>query len=86
MLIEAASEPCDVANDALKYAYIGIVCFGFILAIVAIKKRGNAPIRKKLQRLGGTKEPSARVLREFTQKKISGAFSISKNRAVRIVA
>ena len=37
-MIEAATLPCKEANDALKYAIIGIFCFGIILEPIAIAK------------------------------------------------
>jgi hypothetical protein len=37
-LIEGATEPCAEAAEALKYAIIGIFCFGIILEPMAISK------------------------------------------------
>jgi hypothetical protein len=36
--VEAATEPCPEAEEALKYAIIGIFCFGIILEPLAISK------------------------------------------------
>lgn len=37
-LVEQASVPCPEAGEALKYAIIGIFCFGIILEPIAINK------------------------------------------------
>ncbi len=37
-VFEAATEPCPEANEALKYALIGLLCFGIILEPIAINK------------------------------------------------
>lgn len=37
-LAEAATMPCPEAGEALKYAIIGIFCFGIILEPIAISK------------------------------------------------
>lgn len=37
-VIEEATVPCEEANEALKYAIIGIFCFGIILEPVAIAR------------------------------------------------
>lgn len=37
-VVEQATEPCPEANEALKYAIIGIFCFGIILEPIAINK------------------------------------------------
>ena len=37
-LVEQASVPCPEASEALKYAIIGIFCFGIILEPIAINK------------------------------------------------
>jgi len=39
--------PCEEANEALKYALFGLVCFGFILEPIAIAKALTA--RKKIR-------------------------------------
>lgn len=37
-VVEQATEPCPEAQEALKYALIGIFCFGIILEPIAINK------------------------------------------------
>lgn len=37
-VFEQATEPCAEANEALKYALIGLICFGIILEPIAISK------------------------------------------------
>jgi hypothetical protein len=37
-ILEAATIPCEEASSALKYAIIGIFCFGIILEPIAISK------------------------------------------------
>jgi hypothetical protein len=37
-VFEQATQPCAEANEALKYAIIGIFCFGIILEPIAISK------------------------------------------------
>ena len=37
-IAEEASIPCKEADEALKYALVGIVCFGIVLEPVAISK------------------------------------------------
>ena len=41
-MVEAATIPCKEADDALKYAIIGIFCFGIILEPIAIAKASKA--------------------------------------------
>jgi len=41
-LVEEATIPCATADEALKYALIGIVCFGIILEPIAISKAMKA--------------------------------------------
>jgi hypothetical protein len=38
MVFEGATEACPEANEALKYAIIGLFCFGIILEPIAISK------------------------------------------------
>ncbi len=38
VVAEAATMPCQEANEALKYAIVGIFCFGIILEPIAISK------------------------------------------------
>lgn len=37
-MMEQATTPCPEAGEALKYALIGIICFGVILGPIAISK------------------------------------------------
>ena len=37
-VVEGVTEPCAEAGEALKYAIIGIFCFGIILEPIAISK------------------------------------------------
>jgi hypothetical protein len=37
-VVEQATIPCAMADEALKYALIGIICFGIILGPMAISK------------------------------------------------
>lgn len=41
-VIESATQPCKEAAEALKTAFIGIFCFGFILGLVAVNKANQA--------------------------------------------
>jgi hypothetical protein len=41
-VIEAATQECSEAREALKTAFIGIFCFGFILGLVALSKASQA--------------------------------------------
>jgi hypothetical protein len=41
-VVEQATFPCQLADEALKYSLIGIVCFGIILAPIALTKAANA--------------------------------------------
>lgn len=42
MVFEQATEPCKEAGEALKYAIIGLFCFGIILEPIAILKAVQA--------------------------------------------
>lgn len=60
---EAATLPCKEADDALKYAIIGIFCFGIILEPIAIKKALEA--RKMIEmnpRLTGSGKATAALV------------------------
>jgi hypothetical protein len=46
-MVEQATKPCEEANEALKFAIIGIFCFGIILEPIAISKALKA--RKIIQ-------------------------------------
>jgi len=41
-MVEAATMPCKEADEALKYAIIGIFCFGIILEPMALVKASKA--------------------------------------------
>ena len=41
-MVEAATIPCKEADEALKYAIIGIFCFGIILEPMALVKASKA--------------------------------------------
>jgi hypothetical protein len=41
-VFEQVTQPCAEANEALKYAIIGIFCFGIILEPIAISKAMKA--------------------------------------------
>lgn len=41
-IVEEATVPCEEAGEALKYAIIGIFCFGIILGPIAISKAREA--------------------------------------------
>jgi hypothetical protein len=62
-LAEEATLPCKEANDALKYAIIGIFCFGIILEPIAISKALKA--KKMIQmnpRLTGSGKVTAALI------------------------
>ena len=63
-MVEGATIPCKEADEALKYAIIGIFCFGIILEPMALVKASQA--KKKLDlnpRLSGSgKVTAARVI------------------------
>ena len=42
VIVEEATIPCKEASEALKYAIIGIFCFGIILEPIAISKAMKA--------------------------------------------
>jgi len=62
-MIEEATEPCPEANEALKYAIIGIFCLGIILGPIAISKGLKA---KKMiamnPRLAGSGKATAAIV------------------------
>ncbi|QIF02698.1 hypothetical protein [Roseimicrobium sp. ORNL1] len=65
--MENRLRPCKEAADALKFAFIGLLCFGFILGPMAIFKAVEA---KKLMRddptlLGSGKSTAALVVGIF---------------------
>lgn len=62
-MVEEATEPCPEANEALKYAIIGIFCFGIILEPIAISKALKA--RKMIAmnpRLSGSGKATAALV------------------------
>lgn len=63
-VIEGATEPCPEANEALKYAIIGIFCFGIILEPIAISKAMQAKklIAANPNLTGGGKATAAIVI------------------------
>lgn len=57
---EAATIPCKEADEALKYAIIGIFCFGIILEPMALVKASQASKMMKLNpRLSGSGKVTA---------------------------
>lgn len=42
VVIEEATLPCKEADEALKYALIGLICFGIVLEPMALVKANNA--------------------------------------------
>lgn len=63
VFVEEATLPCKEADDALKYALIGIFCFGIILEPIAISKALKA---KKMiamnPRLAGSGKATAALI------------------------
>lgn len=63
-VFEATAEHSELANEAIKYAYIGIFCFGFILEPISLKKAFDA--RKMIEAnpnlVGGGKVRAAFVI------------------------
>lgn len=62
-MVEEATIPCAEAGDALKYAIIGIFCFGIILEPIAIVKALAA--KKKIEmnpRLTGSGKATAALI------------------------
>lgn len=61
--VEEAMLPCQEADEALKYAVIGLFCFGFILGPMAIMKANEA---KKIMglnpRLSGSGKATAATI------------------------
>jgi hypothetical protein len=47
LIVDRPTIPCPEADDALKYALLGIFCFGFVLEPMAISKAVNA--RKRIK-------------------------------------
>jgi hypothetical protein len=63
-VFEAATEPCPEANEALKYAIIGIFCFGIILEPIAISKalKAKKMIAANPNLTGGGKATAALII------------------------
>ncbi len=62
-VVEEATIPCKEAGEALKYALIGIFCFGIILGPMAISKASKA--KKMIQanpRLSGLGKANAGMI------------------------
>lgn len=61
---EEGTIPCKEAGEALKYAIIGIFCFGIILGPIAISKASKAKdmIAKNPQLTGSGKATAAMVI------------------------
>lgn len=60
---EAATVPCPEASEALKYAIIGLFCFGIVLEPMAIKKALNAKKMIELNpRLTGSGKATAALI------------------------
>lgn len=63
-VLEGATEVCEEANEALKYALIGIICFGIILEPIAISKalKAKKMIAANPNLTGGGKATAALVI------------------------
>jgi hypothetical protein len=61
-MVEAATIPCKEADEALKYAIIGIFCFGIILEPMALMKASKA---KKMMALNPRLSGSGKVTAAF---------------------
>jgi len=62
-MVDMATIPCKEADEALKYAIIGIFCFGVILGPVAISKALNAKKMIALNpRLSGSGKVTASLI------------------------
>lgn len=64
IVVEEGTIPCKEAGEALTYALVGIICFGFILEPIALVKAHEA--KKKLdanpQLSGAGKVTAARII------------------------
>ncbi|MFC1840329.1 DUF4190 domain-containing protein [Thermodesulfobacteriota bacterium] len=62
--VEEGTIPCKEASEALKYAILGIFCFGIILGPVAISKANKAKkmIEKNPQLTGSGKATAAMII------------------------
>jgi hypothetical protein len=62
-VVEEATIPCKEANDALKYAIIGIFCFGIVLEPIAISKALKAKKMMAMNpRLSGSGKATAAII------------------------
>lgn len=63
-VVEANTMPCPEAGEALKYAIIGLFCFGIVLGPIAISKALNAKrlIAANPSLTGGGKATAALVI------------------------
>lgn len=63
-VIEQATQPCPEANEALKYAIVGIFCFGIILEPIAISKalKAKKMIAANPNLTGGGKATAALII------------------------
>lgn len=63
-VVEGATEVCEEANEALKYALIGIICLGIILEPIAISKalKAKKMIAANPNLTGGGKATAALVI------------------------
>jgi hypothetical protein len=62
-VVEEATLPCKEADEALKYAIIGIFCFGIILEPIAISKALKAKKMLSLNpRLTGSGKAQAALI------------------------
>ena len=62
-IVEEATLPCKEAGEALKYAIIGIFCFGIILEPIAISKALKAKkMMEENPRLTGSGKASAALI------------------------
>jgi hypothetical protein len=57
-MMDAATIPCKEADEALKYAIIGIFCFGIILEPIALVKASKA---KKMMALNPRLSGSGKI-------------------------
>ena len=63
-MVEAATLPCKEADEALKFAIIGIFCFGIFLGPIAISKaiKAKEMIRRNPQLTGSGKATAAVII------------------------
>ena len=63
-IVEEANLPCEEANEALKFAIIGIFCFGIILEPMAISKalKAKKMIENNPRLMGSGKVTAALII------------------------